>query len=426
MLYELHDLSRRAMRPMAAWAQASAQILRHTPVPGAPFAAAGWELLHRLTKEFPRPHFDLPAVELDGEVLPLSEDVVAATPFCRLVRFVRHPSTSAMEARLAKQQKVLLCAPLSGHFATLLRDTVRALAPDHDVYVTDWIDAKEIPVSAGRFDLSDYVEHLIAFLRELGRDGSDVSMIAVCQPTVPALAAVSLMASRGERTPSSLVLMGGPIDGRRSPTEVNALATKRPLSWFEDHVVHPVPRGYPGVGRRVYPGFLQLTAFVSMNPKRHAKAYRTYWLDRISGQKESAAHHERFYDEYNAVLDMDADYYLETVRLVFQEFALARGTWSVRGEQVVPADIRTTAVFTVEGAEDDITGRGQTHAALELVKNVPADRKRALTAEGCGHYGIFSGRRFRDAIYPELKAFLEEHRVRSVPHLLTATIEEGA
>lgn len=421
MLYELHDFSRRAMRPMAAWAQASAQILRHTPLPGAPFVAAGWELVHRLTKEFPRPSFQIESVVLDGETIPLTEEVVAATPFCRLLRFTRLPSTASTQAKLDAQQKVLLCAPLSGHFATLLRDTVRSLAPDHDVYVTDWIDAKEIPVSAGRFGLDDYVEHLMAFLRELGRDGSDVSMVAVCQPAVPALAAVSLMASAGERTPKALVLMGGPIDCRRSPTEVNKLAMKRPLSWFETQLVHPVPPGHPGQGRRVYPGFLQLTAFVSMNPKRHAKAYRSYWFDRIAGEKESAAHHERFYDEYNAVLDMDADYYLETVRLVFQEYALARGTWSVRGRPVVPSDIRDTAILTVEGAEDDITGAGQTHAALDLTSGVPADKKRALTEPGCGHYGIFSGRRFRDSIYPQLRDFLRAHR--GAAHALPASVD---
>ncbi|UJR85371.1 polyhydroxyalkanoate depolymerase [Sandaracinus amylolyticus] len=406
MLYVLHDLSRRALAPLATTARASAYLLRKSPFLGAPFAAAGWELLYRLTKDYPRPSFDIASVSLDGESILLREEVVVATPFCRLVRFARRAS-EATQAKLDAQPKVLLCAPLSGHHATLLRDMVRALAPEHDVYVTDWIDAKQIPLDAGRFGLDDYVDHLLAFMRHLGT--GTLNVIAVCQPAVPALAAVSLLASAGEPTPRTLVLMGGPIDGRRSPTDVNRLATEHPLSWFEDNLVHPVPPGYPGAGRRVYPGFLQLTAFVSMNPERHWKSYRSYWLDRISGERESAAAHERFYDEYNAVLDMDAEYYLETVRIVFQEFALARGVWSVRGKKVVPGEIRDTAILTVEGAEDDITGAGQTHAALELCTGVPAANKRALTAAGCGHYGIFSGRRFRESIFPELRELIARH-----------------
>jgi poly(3-hydroxybutyrate) depolymerase len=405
MLYAFQDLSRRALKPVAAYAGLSARILRRAPLPGAPFAAAGWELVHRLTKSYPRPSFGIDAVEIEGERVSVAEEVSVATPFCRLVRFAR--TSPARQATLDAQPKVLLCAPLSGHHATLLRDTVRALAVDHDVFVTDWIDAKQIHRDAGRFGLDDYVDHLIAFMRHLGV--ADLSVVAVCQPAVPALAAVSLLASRGEPTPRALVLMGGPIDGRRSPTDVNRLATEHPISWFEDNLVFRVPLGHPGTGRRVYPGFLQLTAFVSMNPDRHVASYRSYWLDRISNERESAAAHERFYDEYNAVLDMDAEYYLDTVRVVFQEHALAKGTWRVRGEHVVPADIRGTAIFTVEGAKDDITGAGQTHAALDLCANVPADRKRAFTAPGCGHYGIFSGARFRDQIYPELRTFIAEH-----------------
>jgi poly(3-hydroxybutyrate) depolymerase len=408
MLYALHDLSRRALAPMATAARLSAHVLRKAPIPGAPFAAAGWELVHRLTKEYPRPSFGIESVALDGETLAITEEVVTGTPFCSLLRFGRRASSAVVQARVDAQPKVLLCAPLSGHHATLLRDMVRSLAPEHDVYVTDWIDAKEIPLEAGRFGLDDYVEHLLAFMRHLG--AADLSVIAVCQPAVPALAAVSLLASSSEPTPRALVLMGGPIDGRRSPTSVNRLATERPLAWFRDNLVFPVPARHPGVGRRVYPGFLQLTAFVSMNPARHREAYARYWLDRVSGERESAASHERFYDEYNAVLDMDADYYLETVRVVFQDFALAKGSWSVRGRRVRPGDVTRTAILTVEGADDDITGPGQTHAALELCTGVPADRKRALTAPGCGHYGIFSGTRFRESIYPELRDFLRAHR----------------
>ena len=405
MLYALQDLSRRAMKPVALYANLSARLLRHMPLPGAPFAAAGWELVHRLTKSYTRPSFGITSLEIDGETIAIAEEVVQATPFCRLLRFTRR-ATPSLQARLDAQSKVLLCAPLSGHFATLLRDTVRALAIDHDVYVTDWIDAKEIHRDAGRFGLDDYVDHLVGFIRHLG--AAELGVIAVCQPAVPALGAVSLLASRGEPTPRSLVLMGGPIDPRLSPTDVNRLATERPISWFEDNLVYPVPLGHAGAGRRVYPGFLQLTAFVSMNPDRHYTSYREYWLDRVGNERESAAAHERFYDEYNAVLDMDAEYYIDTVRTVFQDFALAKGTWSVRGERVVPSDITGTAIFTVEGATDDITGAGQTHAALALCANVPADRKRSYTAPNCGHYGIFSGSRFREQVYPELRAFLAD------------------
>lgn len=407
MLYALHDLSRRALSPVASYASLSARILRKAPLPGAPFAAAGWELLHRMTKTYARPAFGIASVSIEGSEVAITEEVIVATPFARLVRFVRRSASPELQARLDAQPKLLLCAPLSGHHATLLRDTVRSLVVDHDVYVTDWIDAKLVHRDAGRFGLDDYVDHLIAFVREL--DARALGVVAICQAAVPALAAVSLLASRGEPTPRSLVMMGGPIDGRRSPTEVNRLAMDHPISWFEENLVHRVPLGHPGFGRRVYPGFLQLTAFVSMNPERHLASYRDYWVDRVQNERESAEAHERFYDEYNAVLDMDADYYLETVRVVFQEHALAKGTWTVRGELVTPGAIRETAIFTVEGGTDDITGAGQTHAALELCASVPSERKRQLTVPGCGHYGVFSGSRFREQIYPELRDFVRAH-----------------
>jgi poly(3-hydroxybutyrate) depolymerase len=421
MLYELHDLSRRALKPMAFWSRTSAKILRHTPLPGAKTAAAGWEFVHRLTKEYTRPTFDITEVELEGERLSITEEVVVATPFCQLVRFVRGTQSKATRARLDAQPKVLLCAPLSGHFATLLRDTVRAFAADHDVYITDWVDARQVPLTAGRFGLEDYVDHLMTFMRFLGPE--QLHVVAVCQPTVPALAAVSLMASNGEITPKSLTLMGGPIDGRRSPTAVNRLAMEKPIHWFEDTLCYTVPAGHPGVGRRVYPGFLQLSAFVSMNPKGHAKAYRDYYFDRVRGRDEKADKHERFYDEYNAVLDMDADYYLETVRIIFQDFLLPRGLWPVRGQKVKPEDIQTTALLTVEGADDDITGKGQTHVTHELCTGVPEGMRQSITAPGCGHYGIFSGSKFRDAIYPQLRAFVAAHHTPKTMQILPAEAE---
>jgi poly(3-hydroxybutyrate) depolymerase len=423
MLYQLHEMQRTWMRPVAGLAQVTATTLRRSaeagpallgkPLPGwgwlsgAAPAAAGWELVHRMTREFPRPSFGLASTTAHGCEVSVAEEVVLETPFCRLVRFARRTDDPATLARLDSDPKVLLCAPLSGHFATLLRDTVRSMLHDHDVYVTDWADAREVPLSAGTFGLADYVTHLERFIRHLGQ--AELHVVAVCQPAVPALAAVSRIASAGEPTPRTLVLMGGPIDGRRSPTQVNRLATERPLSWFEKNLVHRVPAGYPGAGRRVYPGFLQLTAFVSMNPRKHLRAYHGYWRARLAGDAPKAEAHERFYDEYNAVLDMDAAYYLETVRTVFQEFSLARGTWEIDGALVRPGDVRDTAVLTIEGAEDDVTGPGQTHAALELLTGVPEARRHALTAPGCGHYGIFSGHRWRESIYPELRAFIRDH-----------------
>jgi poly(3-hydroxybutyrate) depolymerase len=375
MLYPLHELTRLSFAAISSMAA----TLRHAPVP---FVQAPAALLHRITKPYPKPAFGIPGV---------AEEVVVERPFCRLVRF----------AAPQHAQRVLVVAPLSGHHATLVRDTVATLLADHEVYVTDWIDAREVPVERGTFSLADYVTELRGFIRHLGQP---LHVVAVCQPTVPALAAVSLMAAAGEPTPSSLVLMGGPVDARISPTVVDKLATDHPIEWFERQMIHRVPARYPGAGRLVYPGFLQLAAFVMMNPDKHARAYWQYWVDRLRGDDAAAGQHERFYDEYNAVLDMDARYYLDTVRLVFQEFALARGTWRIGGELVDPAAITATPVLTIEGELDDISGPGQTAAALALCRNAATTRN--FVAAGCGHYGLFSGSRWRESIYPEVRAFI--------------------
>jgi poly(3-hydroxybutyrate) depolymerase len=407
MLYPLHDLQRSLFRPVSLWAQAGAEALRAFPLPGMAPLAAGYELLHRMTKDYPRPSFGIREVVAHGRTVSVVEEVVAELPFCRLLRFTRRTEDEVTAAKLGRDFKLLLCAPLSGHFATLLRDTARTLLQDFDVYVTDWKDAREVPLSEGTFHLDTYVAYLQGFMRQLGP--SRLHVVAVCQPVVPALAAVSLLASAGERTPRSLVLMGGPVDGQQSPTEVNTLAAQRPLSWFEQNLVHTVPAGHPGAGRRVYPGFLQLTAFVAMNPLRHAEAYRDYFAHRATG-KDGAAH-ERFYDEYNAVLDMDAAYYLETVDVVFQRFLLARGEWDVNGARVRPGDIRDTALLTVEGAEDDISGVGQTQAAHRLCSGLPPEKRAHHLAQGVGHYGIFSGHKWREDIQPRVRDFLKGHEV---------------
>jgi poly(3-hydroxybutyrate) depolymerase len=410
MLYSLHELQRSLLGPVADVAGATAALLDGQAWPGAPWMRASCALLHRITRTYGKPAFGLTTVMAHGHEVAITEQTLASRPFCRLVRFTRSSADRATADALAADPRVLVCAPLSGHHPTLLRDTIATLLQDHDVYLTEWIDAREVPVEAGPFHLADYVAWIQAFIRELG--AADLHVLSVCQPTVPVLAAISLMAAAGEVTPRTLTLMGGPIDARRSPTVVNKLATDKPIGWFESNMIHRVPGNHPGRGRAVYPGFLQLTAFVLMNPTRHAEAYQTYWFDQLRGAEGAAAVqvHERFYDEYNAVLDMDAAYYLDTVRSVFQEFALARGTWQIAGELVRPAAITGTALFTIEGEHDDISGLGQTEAAHGLCAGIPDARKRHLVAEGCGHYGLFSGHRWRDAIYPALRGFIAEHR----------------
>ena len=333
-----------------------------------------------------------------------------ALPFCRLLKFERQLPESLAQRR--DDPAVLVFAPLSGHHATLLRDTVRALLPEHEVYITDWIDARMVPLSQGNFQLDDYVDYAIRFMRHLG---PDVHVLSVCQPTVPVLGAISLMSTLGDPAlPRSMTMMGGPIDTRRSPTEVNNLAQTHSFEWFERNVIYRVPARYPGAGRRVYPGFLQHTGFVAMNADRHVLSHWEFYQSLVQGDLEDAKAHRRFYDEYNAVLDLPAEFYLDTIRTVFQEYALPQGRWNVWFEgqrhRIVPADIRRVPLFTIEGELDDISGQGQTRAAHELCENLPAGMQRHLTAQGAGHYGIFSGRRWREIIYPEVREFIAEHR----------------
>jgi poly(3-hydroxybutyrate) depolymerase len=304
-------------------------------------------------------------------------------------------------------------APLSGHYATLLRDTVKTMLQDHKVYITDWKNARLVPLSDGEFHLDDYINYVQEFIRHLQSIYGNCHVVSVCQPTVPVLAAVSLMASRGEKTPLTMTMMGGPI-ARKSPTSVNNLATNKSFEWFENNVIYRVPANFPGAGRRVYPGFLQYTGFVAMNPDRHATSHYDYFKDLIKGDDASTEAHRKFYDEYNAVLDMDADYYLETIATVFQDFKLVNGTWDVKGvdgkvERVRPQDIKGTALMTVEGELDDISGSGQTRAAQDLCSGVPSSERLHLEVPGAGHYGIFSGRRWRDIVYPQVVKFIQGH-----------------
>ena len=410
MLYQLHEWQRKLLNPMSAWAQATSELFSnpYSPLSYTPYSrrlAASYDLLYRLGKHYEKPAFGIKAVTVDGIEVPVRELVAADKPFCRLLHFERDPAS--LPKPHAADPRVLVVSPLSGHHSTLLRDTVRALLPAHDLYITDWTDARMVPLSHGPFHLDDYVDYVVEFLDLVGA-GSHV--ISVCQPTVPVLAAVSLMAARSDPAlPRSMTMMGGPIDTRRNPTQVNALAQRKPLDWFRNNVIFKVPSTYPGYLREVYPGFLQHAGFVAMNPDRHVNSHWEYYLDLIKGDQDDVEAHRRFYDEYNAVLDLPAEYYLDTIRIVFQEHRLPEGTWHVRDERVAPEGIQNTALFTIEGELDDISGSGQTKAAHELCRGVPEANRRHLTAIGVGHYGIFSGRRWREMISPQIAQFIRAH-----------------
>ena len=362
MLYQLYESQRALLSPFAEFASASSKLYNHplslfTHTPMAQRVSAGLDLMHRLAKEYEKPEFNITSVNIDGVDVAVQQQTALTKPFCRLLRFKRFSDNLPMLSRMKDQPTVLVVAPLSGHHSTLLRETVRELLRDHKVFITDWTDARMVPAEAGTFHLDDYVHYVQDFIRHIG---PEVNVISVCQPTVPVLAAVSLMASAGEATPRTLTMMGGPIDARKSPTAVNNLAMNKSHSWFEHNVIYRVPVNYPGSGRLVYPGFMQHAGFIAMNPDRHLKSHYDYFLDLVRGDDGNAEFHRDFYDEYNAVLDMPAEYYLDTIKIVFQDFALVNGTWSVDGRLVRPQDIKTSALLTIEGELDDISGAGQT------------------------------------------------------------------
>ena len=430
MLYQLYETQRSLMEPFAEFAQAAAKLYGN-PMNGfgqMPFAqrtAAGLDLMYRLGKDYVRPEFNIKTVgvEHDGVVtdVAIHERVEIDKPFCELRRFKRFSDDVGTLGKLKGQPAVLIVAPLSGHYSTLLRDTVTSMLQGHKVFITDWKNARLVPLAEGEFHLDDYVNYVQEFIVHLQQQYGNCHVMSVCQPTVPVLAAVSLMASRGEKLPLSMTMMGGPIDARKSPTSVNNLATQRSHSWFEHNVIYRVPHNFPGAGRRVYPGFLQHTGFVAMNPDRHAKSHWDYFKDLIKGDDRSTEAHRKFYDEYNAVLDMDADYYLETIQTVFQDFKLVNGTWDVKSakgkmERVRPQDITGCKLLTVEGELDDISGSGQTRAALDLCSGIAAPDKRHYEVAGAGHYGIFSGKRWRDMVYPQVREFIAQASV-SKPNL---------
>jgi polyhydroxyalkanoate depolymerase len=390
MLYLMRDAYDQMLSPMRLAAEMARTACENpfSPLSYAPNSravAASCELFERATRCYPKPAFNLPA----------AERVVWERPFCRVIAF-GEPST---------KPKLLLVAPLSGHYATLLRGTVAAFLDTHQVLITDWADAKKVPLSAGRFDLDDYIDYCMAMFEALG---PDLHVMAVCQPSVPVLAAIARMEAEDHPlVPRSAVLVGGPIDTRRSPTAVNRLPQERSIAWFERHCIHSVPWTHQGHGREVYPGFLQLAGFISMNLDRHQTAHWDMFNHLVQGDGDSAAKHREFYDEYLAVMDLAAEYYLQTVETVFIEHRLPRGEMRHRDRPVDLSAIRRCALMAIEGEKDDITGLGQTRAALDLTPNLPADRKAYHLQIGAGHYGVFNGSRFRAEIVPKIVAFME-------------------
>ncbi len=409
MLYHWHEFNHALWSPARWMADMCRTVLSH---PDNPFShlppvrstAAMCEMFERTTRRYGKPAFGITETEVAGTQVPIAEEVVWRRPFCRLLHFRKvYPESM----RPARQPAVLMVAPLSGHYATLLRDTVRRFLPDHDVYITDWADARMVPLSEGPFDLDDYIDYVIEMLDLFA---GDVHVMAVCQPSVPVLAAVSLLAEeQAPSLPRSMILMGGPVDTRRNPTQVNRLAEEKGVDWFARHVIMRVPWTQPGAMRRVYPGFLQITGFMTMNLDRHVDAHRQLFRHLIAGDGDSADRHRAFYDEYLAVMDLAAEYYLQTVDTVFVRHLLPQGRMTHRGRPVTPEAIEHTALMTVEGEKDDITGLGQTEAAHDLCRALPQRKRAHYVQTGVGHYGVFNGSRFRAEIAPRIAKFIATH-----------------
>lgn len=409
MFYHLYELQHALSSPLRLQAEITRAAFQN---PWNPLAytkagktiSANAELLERITRRFGRPDFGLLSTNIGGHHVDVMEKVIVEKPFCRLLNFQRDINRN--------DPKVLIVAPMSGHFATLLRGTVRGLLPHHNVFITDWEDARQVPLADGEFNLDTYIAYLREFLSLLG---PDTHIVAVCQPAVPVLAAVSLMASDNDpNQPLTMTLMGGPIDTRVSKTTVTELAETRPLKWFEQTVIHKVPFFYPGAFRKVYPGFLQLSGFMSMNLDRHVGSHMQFYHHLIAGDGDSAEAHRKFYDEYLSVMDIPAEFYLQTVEIVFQKHLLPRNLMKWRDPltdklvDVRPQDITHTALLTVEGEMDDISARGQTTAAHELCYSLPQNKQYHHFQLGCGHYGIFNGRRWRDHIMPAMRSFMRK------------------
>jgi poly(3-hydroxybutyrate) depolymerase len=411
VLYHLYELNRAALSPARAAADAYRLLFRnplnpayHTPLGKS--AAAALELFERTTRRYHRPSWGIDQIEIGGREVAVRERIVASKPFCTLIHFEREVSAW----RRYRDPKILLVAPMAGHFATLLRGTVRDLLPHYEVYVTEWQDARYVPRAEGPFDLDHYIEYIIDFLRVFK---GDVHVMAVCQPTVPVFAAVSLLEAMGDSaSPRSMILMAGPIDVRKNPTAVNRFAEARTLDWFRHNVITQLPWPYPGMMRMVYPGFLQLSGFMGMNFDRHVSAHRDLFHNLIQGDGDSADKHREFYDEFLAVMDLAAEYYLQTIETVFLEHKLAKGEMLHRNRPVDPSRIKAVALMTVEGEKDDITGVGQTEAAQTLCTNLPHALRAHHLQPGVGHYGVFNGSRFRGEILPKIHRFIAVNQRR--------------
>lgn len=406
--YQFYEMAHLALAPARAFSDATKLFFKNPMNPmthtvwGRNMAASA-ELFERLTRRYGKPAFDLPQTEIEGKIVDIHEEIVWAKPFGQVIRFARQANRH--------DSRLLIVAPLSGHYATLLRGTVQAFLPHFDVYITDWTDARLVPMTAGTFDLDTYIDYLIEIIQFLGEDapGAGLHTLGVCQPSVPLIAATALMEAAGDRNaPASMTLMGGPIDTRRSPTAVNQLAQERGTQWFRRNCIHVVPFPYPGVGREVYPGFLQLSGFMAMNLDRHVNAHMDMFNHLVQGDGDSAEKHREFYDEYLAVMDLDAAYYLQTIETVFVRHLLPQGEMMHRNQPVDLTAIRKCGLMTVEGERDDISGVGQTQAAQDLCVNIPADRKLHHLQMEVGHYGVFNGSRFRKEIAPRIANFIRE------------------
>jgi len=405
MLYDAYEVQRSLLAGAGKLAGMGAGWLNNPSNPwgytsAGPIVAASLEVFSRVAQPRGRPRFDLRSTTVDGKRVSVHEEVVQRLPFGQLKRFAREGIDTG--------PALLIVAPMSGHYATLLRGTVERLLPDYDVYITDWRDAKLVPQMEGSFDLDDYVDYLIGFLELIGkRTGKRAHLLAVCQPAVPAFAATALMAEdKNKWRPKTLTMMGGPIDTRKAPTAVNTLATRRPHNWFQNNVVATVPMIYPGAGRKVYPGFLQLAGFMTMNLGSHLISHWEMFKHLVVGDEEGAEATRKFYDEYLSVCDMTAEFYLQTVDVVFQRHLLPKGELTHRGRRVDPAAIHDTPLLAIEGERDDISGIGQTKAALDIAKGLPKAKKQYFLAKDVGHYGIFNGRKWREKIAPVVEKWI--------------------
>ncbi len=417
MLYAFHELAYHSATPFRIGAQMARQFwtsplnpASDTAIGRTAYAAA--EVFESLTRRYGKPDWGLETIEIDGKPVRTTEQVVWSSPWCRLVRFARNIGDLKRAGRPAAAPAVVIVAPLSGHYATLLRGTVETFLQDHDVYVTDWANARQVPMLEGRFDFSDYIDHVRDMLAAVG---PRAHVVGVCQPGPPVLAACAVMAAEDDpNRPASMTFMGSPIDARLSPTVTNQLAEEKPFTWFKSNMIHTVPLPYPGVGRRVYPGFVQLYSFMSMNEDKHVDAHRRYFEDLVAGDGDGVEKHEQFYDEYLSVLDLTEEFYLQTIDIVFQQHLLPRGLLEHRGQTVDLTAIADIGLATIEGEMDDISGVGQTQAAHGLTPNIPDDRRLLYVQPKVGHYGVFNGRRFREEIYPRVRDFIAQNEAISV------------